>query len=186
MRAISILFIVILGTFACEEKKTPIYRTDNFWVYIVGTNQSQNYRNAIAQSCSQPNAVNALGDSSLNYYCTTNKVSDGAIYDANTGAKITTDTVSAGASFKCQCPISGRGVGAIYWSRTDNSNVGKNNPTLAPIYVYNASTNPNQFLIYQNGYNAVDNIYCFAACLDQNGYYTNDLSLTYYQILKIR
>ena len=182
MRAISILFIVILGTFACEEKH-KLYISDTVWAYIVATYQGQNDRNAKAQSCSQPNAVNARGDSSWDYYCTTNKVSDGAIYDASTGAKLTTDTVSVGASYKCQCPISGRGTSIIYWSRTDNSNVGKNNPTLAPI---NASTNPNEILYYQNGYNAVDNIYCIPVCKHPSGLDTWNLSLIYYQILKIR
>ena len=182
MRAISILFIVILGTFACEEKH-KLYISDTVWAYIVATYQGQNERIAIAQSCSQTNAVNGIGDSSINYPCTTNRVSEGAIYDASTGAKITTDTVSAGASYKCQCPISGRGTSRIYWSRTDNSNVGKNNPTLAPI---NISTNPSTILSYQSGYNQIDNIYCMPLCLDASGVSTGDISLIYYQILKIR
>ena len=186
MRAISILFIIILTINSCEnfEKKKkrrgPSEQYNNPLTWQLYWIQSGN-TNSRTVSCSQPNAINALGDSSTPFSCISSRVTEGAISNANTGAKITTDTVTTGGSFKCQCPISGKGTDGNIWSRTDSGNVGKDNPPLSNV---TNSWAPNQILTYSTG--QTDNLYCIAICQSDNKSDYFDLKYFYYQILKIR
>ncbi len=188
MRVFNLVLLITIGTVFCNQKESKAIPIGQYYIPVLYELTVRAQREARAASCRQPGAVNQDGDSNIfsSARCITNRVESGAIYDANTAVKIVLDTISAGASYKCICPISGKVANYSHWSRTDNANVGKDNPPLTSIPVF-STLNPDKILSYPNHYNQTDNLYCIVSCAPPisptEGTTSQDY---YYQILKIR
>lgn len=163
-----------------EKEKKRYERNLNFqFLYFVFYQPYAQYQEEKRVSCSQPNAIDKCGG--LGCSCTSSKVSDGLIYNSDTLAKITTETISPGITLQCLCP--NKEIPRLFiWARgVAIDDIPANNPALNRIFLKGYNDIASTFkLTYQTHYKPTDNLYCIAECVIDTK--LND----YYQFLKIR
>ncbi len=187
MRIYSIIIIIsILLQASCfittEDKEKKRYERNlnyQFLYFVFYLPYTQNVEE-IRVSCSQPYALDKCGG--LGCSCTSSKVSDGLIYNSDTLAKITTETISPGITLQCLCP--NKEIPRFFiWARGVVINdYPSNNPVLNRIFLKGSNDIASTFkLTYLTYYKPNDNLYCIAECVIDT-----KLDKYYYQFLKIR
>ena len=172
---IIVISLILLTLLNCNPKK-GIDKEAAWLFYILVIVPDRQKK----EQCSKPNAiappyVRGLGGTN---FCISDKVSNGLIFDANTSAMITSETLPPGQSFLCQCGTTYNRNG---WYR---GNKVEDNPqpgiAISSIFTTSPSeSTTNKALVYKTNYNQSDNLYCITLC-------PVDASNVSYQLLKIR